>query len=713
MQRRSYSLSFALCLFGLAGVATGCAESELQAQEELEPRSLVAFSGCEDLLAYVKSEMDKSLEASYQKKQYPGIPGMSGGPSEKLNDAAEKTPASGAKDNGASVPDHSKTNVQEVGIDEPDQVKTDGRRMFTHSRGVVRIVDLQGEKAKVTDRIELEGKNSASDLLVFENRLLIIERHRRFDNRPDHSDPSFRLTELDISTPGQAKILSTLDLDGHYVSARMMGSVVRLVFRTPPKDLDIRSAWQFLNQDSSGVHAGSAPMDQPAKKDKKKISPIQSDEAWNHAVQKARLHNRGVLAAMTERNLIPRYRLSKAGAPVEEGLAYGCDQAMRPGVAAGIELLSVLSIDLAQGLSRGGGGGVIASGGTTYASDSALYVATRSWGENAFTNAAVQMGPGGSGVPQPGQAQAAVDQNAPSLKKTYIHKFDLSDPTKAVYRASGEVNGVLLNQFAMSEHAGVLRVAATRYVNNLWAPTDSFVATLQEQGNKLNQLGYTGGLGKTEMIRSVRYMGDVGYVVTFRQTDPLYTLDLSQPAAPQVLGELKIEGFSAYLHPLSPGYLLGVGRDANQQGQIRGLQVSIFDVRDLRSPKRIHNYTLDNAASNAQFDHRAFLYWPKTKSLVLPVTGWNRQGNGYDNFVKALVLNADAEKGIALQHEIEHPDEVVKQADGAPTKFPDYQMPTRIERSVVVGDRLWTMSHMGMKANQMQSMADIDWLEYK
>ena len=135
------------------------------------------------------------------------------------------------------------------------------------------------------------------------------------------------------------------------------------------------------------------------------------------------------------------------------------------------------------------------------------------------------------------------------------------------------------------------------------------MSILTENDGVLEVVGAVGGLGKGERIFSVRFIGEVGYVVTFRQTDPLYTLNLADPTNPIVEGELKILGYSAYLHPLGDGLILGVGQDATEEGRTLGAQLSVFDVADPGNPKRVHQYTMPGASSDVEFDHRAFLYW--------------------------------------------------------------------------------------------------------
>src|SRR5690606_13043510 len=150
--------------------------------------------------------------------------------------------------------------------------------------------------------------------------------------------------------------------------------------------------------------------------------------------------------------------------------------------------------------------------------------------------------------------------------------------------------------------------------------SESTVYVLRQRGETLVETGSVGGLGKRERMYAVRFVGAVGYVVTFRQTDPLYTVDLGDPTAPEGLGELKITGYSAYLHPAGDGRLIGVGQEDTTQGRIRGTQVSLFDIGDLARPSRIAQYHVRYGHSEAEFDPHAFLYWPKTGLLVVPLS---------------------------------------------------------------------------------------------
>jgi hypothetical protein len=210
---------------------------------------------------------------------------------------------------------------------------------------------------------------------------------------------------------------------------------------------------------------------------------------------------------------------------------------------------------------------------------------------------------------------------------TLIHQFSLDAGTAASYVASGEVDGRLLNQFAMSEYNGDLRVATT---TDNWGQfgdqSESTVYVLRPNGTDLAQISSVSGLGKGEQIHSVRFIDDVGYVVTFRQTDPLYVIDLSDPANPTLQGELKIPGYSAYLHPVGDGLLLGVGQDATLEGRTTGTQLSLFDVSDPTNPQLISSLPI-GGHSDVEWDHKAFLFWEPDGTIVIPVSpGWGDCG---------------------------------------------------------------------------------------
>ena len=265
----------------------------------------------------------------------------------------------------------------------------------------------------------------------------------------------------------------------------------------------------------------------------------------------------------------------------------------------------------------------------------------------------------------------------------------------------------MLNQWSVSEHNGDLRVATT--TGGWWDQTsgESYVTVLREDDGELRQIGQVDGLGKGEQIYAVRYMGDVGYVVTFRQTDPLYTIDLADPTNPTVMGELKILGYSAYLHPLDDNLLLGIGQDATEEGRTLGTQVSVFDISDLANPTRLHNWTLKHGFSEVEYDHRAFLHWAPTGLTMLPVQTWewDEKTRTESYFAGAQALTVDREKGISLIGTVSHqPDK--------PDGQEDWYWMASIRRSIVIGDTVYTVSDAGIEASDIDTLEEISFIRF-
>jgi hypothetical protein len=436
------------------------------------------------------------------------------------------------------------------------------------------------------------------------------------------------------------RVVRTLELGGSHLAARLVGRSARIVLAAP-----LGVGLRFERPASPG-----------------------SDE-----LARAAARNAALVRAADARSWLPAYTVRTAGGrTTATGRIVECRNIRRPPAYSGFGLVTVLTIDVERGLQPVDSDALVSDGRVVYASRSRLYVATERWDHRFLDGRAVPDGP-----------------------RTQIHAFDISSPTQTHYRASGSVAGVLLNQWSLSEHRGILRVASTEAP--LWwggprTESESSVTTLDERGGALAQVGRVGGLGKGERVYAVRFTGDVGYVVTFRQVDPLYTLDLSTPGRPVVRGELKIRGYSAYLHPLGGQLLLGIGQDATDEGRVLGFQASLFDVSDLRRPRRLDALSLGPSWSAAESDHHAFLWWPRRRLAVVPMLA-----AGDSPFTGALGLTVGA-RALSIAGRVTHP------AAGGPQASD--LAGTQVLRSFVVGDSLYTVSEAGVKASSLSTFAD-------
>ena len=222
------------------------------------------------------------------------------------------------------------------------------------------------------------------------------------------------------------------------------------------------------------------------------------------------------------------------------------------------------------------------------------------------------------------------------MGRTRIYAFEL-DGTETTYTASGVVDGVVADRWAMDEYDGVLRVAVGQSME-----TGNFnsVVTLREDGNELEEIGRVDKLGVNEEIKAVRWFDGLAIVVTFRQVDPLYAIDLTDADAPRLLGELKIPGYSEYLHPISGQRLIGLGQDALTSGSLLGAQAALFDVTDLTDPQRTDkiSYSRGSVAAAAA-DPRQFTWLPdRDTALAVVSEGWE----GRTGWVSVLTVEGDS-----------------------------------------------------------------------
>ena len=391
---------------------------------------------------------------------------------------------------------------------------------------------------------------------------------------PHDWQPATVIVQVDVADPAHPRVLARITVDGSMVSARRTDGTVRVALSSSPSRLPLIAA-----------SASAGP-----------------------SVRAAARANRRIVARATAADWLPRLTLTAAGRTIRRA-AVPCTSVSRPTDHAGLGMIDVLTLGVNGTMSLLDSDAVMSNGDLVYASPTTMYVATSRWSE-------------------PGAPDAT-----PPHGRTLIHALDTSDPSRTVYRASGVVRGYLLNPFSMSERDGFLRVASTEEPS-WWAPpggaqdaSESFVTVLGTSGARLERAGQVGGLGRGERIHAVRFIGDRGYVVTFRQTDPLYALDLSDPAHPAVRGALKIPGFSSYLHPVDEDTLIGVGQAADASGRTQGTQVSLFDVSDIDAPRRIARRTLDTDWSESESEHHAFLWWAPARTLVLPVQSYAFDGS--------------------------------------------------------------------------------------
>jgi hypothetical protein len=662
-----------LALTALSLAASACAAPAALAKR---PPSLPAFDSCSDVVQYAnrnRARPDLPMAAFWgvSDRLTPRAPWPKPIPRNPGDPIPPIAMASATADAGSTTTESfSTTNNQEAGVDEPDLVKTDGKRMFVAVGTEVRAYDVTSALPRLLGTVDLE--KIGGTLLIRGNRLLVIG-----DTQPTWSEPNpnwggfdavsraetgakakasraseasaaviqpatpaqllapnqamTRLAEIDVSNPAAMKIVRTMWVPGKAITARATGGTVRIVI-------------------GSETNASQ---------------PVTTEATDDSASVATRAKVRSVLP----KTLLQSRRTNRT---FKRALV-SCDEVRHPAQFGGDELVTVLTINLDEGLFNVDRDAVLASPQVVYASEGSLYLASTK---------AIRM---------------TTPEDVPTAPVTEIHRFDASKTGETTYAASGEVPGYLLNQYALSEYQGSLRVASTELPPWLpgatAAPSTSSVTVLQQDGRQLKRVGRVGGLGHGEKIYAVRFMDDVGYVVTFRQVDPLYTLDLKEPTAPKVAGELKITGYSAYLHPLGDDLLLGVGQEASEQGRRQGAQVSVFDVSNPAAPTRLSQKLLGDGTATVEFDPHAFLWWPATKLALVPFSGFGPSGVAGS----VVGLRAGRTEGLAEVGRITH--------------GPDWDHPL-VARSVVVGDRVLTLSSLGISSSRIGDLSNLGFIPF-
>ncbi len=610
---------------------------DLDSSEILLTSALETVDSCDDLLARLRAEASERV----------GPYGFGdGGPVIMFDDAvveesatdeaAEAAPASDsasfdaaqgseafARDSEGGNDDFSGTNNQESSVDEADLVKTDGRRLVTVSGNQVNVLDVtDDDDPRLVSTIKLPEQFWGGELFLNGDSALLmtsgwtdvpfmpVDAVRTSDLAWYPGMPTGRLMELDLD---DGEIVRTFEFEGSYLSAREVEGTIRIALQA--------SANRFAFVFPSNVGAEDS----------------------------AEEFNRKLVEESTIEQWIPTYRIVDGvdGDVVEQGPIVDCDRVYLPGEFAGFGSLVILTTDLDNGLDLTDSVSVFTDGQTVYSSTDRMVVATPRWPE--FD-------------PRTGEPEEDLDY------RTALHTFDITDLDRTDYVASGSVKGTLLSRYSLSEYDGYLRVATTDGTPWNSVGSESFVTVLDERDRELVPVGQVGGLGRGERIFAVRFLGDVGYVVTFEQIDPLYVVDLSDPTNPTVEGELKIPGFSTYLHPLDDGLLLAVGVDGDDDGVTGGSVASLFDVSDPNDPRLLDKLPLTSVVTDetdnvfghtyspVDGDPRAFTYWDDT--AIIPVGWWlSRQTDGEwleINGTEAVMVSVDNDRLVEVDR-VSHP----------------------------------------------------------
>lgn len=604
------------------------------------PSGLVRFKSANELLEFFRQQVNQ------RHTQNRGFFGIGAAAADASNETA------GAADDGSSPDPFSTTNLQEEGVDESDVFKSDGTYFYVADGGKVRVVKAapRSELAQVGE-VTLASDVYVDSLYLHDGKLLALAvkyvSYDSIDSRfgrpelliypPYYIGNSVVLYEVDISNPAAPAVARHIELDGSLVSSRLTNNRVIVVLAIAPK----------LPDNPTVLSVNNLGLD----------------------------------------DVLPQVRTGAGSA-----VMVGWENWLRPETADGYFMTAILTLDAGNIESILNSVAVLANCGTIYVSPEAVYL-----------------------------TDATYDMDDNYRQSTAVRKFAFDANGVAAYAASGKVPGQLLNQFSLGESDGDLRLAThienfsmfvgigfsddvavssdvTQTADEPPAGPTNAVYVLRQSGESLDIVGRVENIAENERIYSARFIGDRGYLVTFRRIDPLFVLDLSDAASPKIAGELKVPGYSDYLHPIGTDRLIGVGRSAlttNFGNTIPdALQLSLFNVADPANPKLIEQIQLGGvgSASDVSYTHKAFTYLPQTGVLAIPAQLYKDISDpfvfGGIEFDGVLVFDVDLDAGFEALGRVAS---VVENDEFGYTY-------SAWRRASVIGDSIYALTPRGVRA---------------
>ena len=571
-------------------------------QQIFDQNQLRKFSSYKELEQFVKNNQMAYYRGGYELFGGGPVPNTGFPPSSV---AGPKADASG---------DYSTTNIQVLGVDEADIVKTDGKYVYAVSGNTVVIIDAYpAENARILSKINTE--ENPLEIFINENKLIAFGSN--FIKVYDVSDREIPILSRDVS------------FDGSYFDSRMIGDHVYAIVSSPINYLGEEIELPKFSSDGKG-QATSA------------------NEIYYFDVPDYSYNFTTIISVNTQND---NEQISK------ETFLIGWTQ-------------------------------------NIFVSSNNIYITNTKYSYEKILNS--------MGYPD-------------TTEETIIHKISIAEG-EIEYKSWGEVPGTVLNQFSMDEYQGYFRIATTTG----WMENNNVYVL----DNGLKVVGKLEGLAPDERIYSARFMGNRAYLVTFKKIDPLFVIDLKDPENPTVLGELKIPGFSDYLHPYDENHIIGVGKNAVDEGSFawyQGVKIALFDVSDPVNPVEISEYSIGDRGTDSYVlsDHKAFLFSRSKNLLVIPISlakiDENKYPEGvppyaYGDFVwqGAYVFNVSIENGFVFKGGITHMENNVDYSNPPYSVYYPYSTDYSVKRSLYIGDVLYTISDKLVKMNNLDDLSDIN-----
>lgn len=606
---------------------------------------------------------------------------------------------------GTSV-DFSETNIQVEGVDEPDVVKTDGTYIYLVSGSKVYIIKAwPAEEAKVVSNISVNF--TIINIFINGDRLIIFGNsydYYIFDTEdynqtclpyPWYSSSNTYIRVYDVRDREQPELKRDVVIGGDYFNARMIGDHVYVITRQYSYNIypyyennDTIIPLISINGEVKKIPLSDIYcIDIPSYGyTLTHVVSVNVKDDSEDIVDKIFTLGSGQTMYVSKNNIYITYPTSRSDYYIVQEII---DEVVMPLLPDEIkrDILSARSFDIPNNNKRQIVDWILDS-----------YYETLDEGLRNNIQAEIQK----------------------RIHRTMIHKISVKDG-KIEYMCNGTVPGRILNQFSMDEHKGFFRVATQ--VNGYWQSGSKKTTNVYILDKNLNRVGEVENIAPGENLHSARFMGGKAYLVTFKKVDPFFTLDLSDPYNPKILGILKIPGYSDYLHPYDENHIIGIGKDTveSESGNFawyQGLKIALFDVSDFENPKEVAKVIIGDRGTNSPvlYDHKAFLFDREKELLVLPVSLYEisdeikEQNDEYTGnihgkftFQGAFVYKLSLGDGFEYRGRITHLNGEL------PDNYRWYwgSSSSDVTRSLYIEDVLYTISDNMVKMNSLEDLSEI------
>ena len=671
----------AIFALSLAAMCTmnACSDSNDNSDSGIKPiditsrtLALTKATSCDDYRSHLLDGLAAAIAAErFERGWYYG----------PLEDAVEAEPSAekdGGTANEESAGEYTTTNVQEAGVDELDSVKNDGNYMYTirgdqiHISKIWPVTEMKEVATIERDKL-VSDKNTdrwfypMGIFLTDDKKLIDIGQNHTWYYDEDgywygHYSGLVSVRVFDVSNPADPKLLKSHQLEGEFVDARLIDNRLHVISSATPQ-FHWYEVYELSEEDIPGVPKWVNPYDHNFQDENGNWSEEKwqayhdaENEWYSHSKENIEKYTPAIRAWLDEKypDMLSDYSWPSYYDGTQARPAVACTDLYIPAVASRKEGFLLVSEFTGNNYENYKATAIADDGWTVYASQKNIYISSFSY--NWWWSCG--------------------EDECDSY--THIHHFNLGDKSGDVqYLNSAEINGIADDPFFYSEYNDHLRVFSTP--DSWWSnsPTGHMLSVLDVNTPRvMEQTGFVDGFGKEERIYSARMVGDRGYVVTFRNTDPLFVFDLSDPAQPKQVGELKINGYSSYIHPVGKDHLITVGEDGTEDGMLTGVKLDLYDVSDPANPvlkyqTKINedHYEYDGNTSSgsdswsaALYNHHAFQYHEGSGLLAIPVNiynwkhSYNNHEYNYHEFSGMFVYRVKPDSDFEFVGGVDHAD---------------------------------------------------------